>query len=283
MSHTASNGDASSPGHHDATHLGAGTTSSHDVAAAADAIDEIANFWPPDTDPRPSESSAKSEEDQHGSASNLAAEAARYDPFKGTDLEHNRVKSSSSRQYSTNNAFHGAKGYPPQMAVFPGQNASRDISQQQVSALRTPDASVSEQEQQSNEFAEIPQDTGDRAAVASHQYSHDGVAPGSEYTHDEHSYHQQPHSHEHHHHQTTDTYGDASQADLTLDSHGALGTSTPHDMSMDADMSSVSAAGVKRKKNYKYLQDEPPLDASGQRQPSEKRKKVQKACRPCKR
>lgn len=277
------NGDASE----DATHIAATSSAGvdHSVgpddATTNDAINEIARFWPPEAHSGPSESSpnAKLEGDQNGANSSLAVEAARYDPFKGTDLDQSRVKPpSSTRQYSAGpqNAY-GNKSYPPQMAVFPGQNASRDFAQ---SAVRTPDASMpldqQQQEAQSNEFADMQQDTGDRSA----QYQEDGA----EYTHDEHAYHEEhAGEHEHHHHHHQDAYGDASQADLTMDTHGGLGSSTPQDTSMDGDMSTASAAGMKRKKNYKYLQDEPPMDASGQRAPSEKRKKVQKACRPCKR
>ncbi|CAO1632752.1 unnamed protein product [Sympodiomycopsis kandeliae] len=282
---SANDNASTPPQNEDATNIEA-TSSNAEVAAPEDpSINDISSFWSTESHSHnPDQSLAKAEGESNGctQSANLAAEAARYDPFKGTELEQSRLKGNQSRQYTAAGPTQ-QRGYPPQMAVFPGQNASSREIGQPVSAMRTPDP------QQSNEFADMATDSGDRSAVASNQYTHDQVGSDSVFGHDDHAYHHDPHQHHHHHQhdQNANAFGhpgDASQGDLSLD-QGAppMGHSTPQDTSTDADISTASTVGVKRKKNYKYLQDEPPLDGSGQRGPSEKRKKVQKACRPCKR
>lgn len=89
------------------------------------------------------------------------------------------------------------------------------------------------------------------------------------------------------HTQDVQDQGSSSSYPPQRDHSQAVGPPTPG--ASDADTSMMSQQGYptnpnayhKKRKPYKYLQDEPADAASKPR--GEKRKKVQKACRPCKR
>lgn len=246
---------------------------------------------------------ANAQNDANGGAgsnasSNLAVEAARYDPFKGSELgdQANRARNPSTRGgfgYRSGPSFAAQKGLS---GPFGQPGSPREISQP-VSAMRTQDATGSpgskDERVQADGAGNDAVGEGDASAirVANAAFERDGgvVHNGGQMldnlpTGDDNfsSAYAMPPSRP----------SDANRAQSSAD--GARGEHE-HDASivtMDDEGSSsfsqqdigAKGAGSKRKKNFKYLQDESnAAGPSSSRTSSEKRKKVQKACRPCKR
>lgn len=246
---------------------------------------------PPPAPPAPTEGDAKQASsspsasevdrlvDDNDPNRDLARLAYGYDPFKGSHLDSSRRPHNTRSQNRPQSGASAStsKPYPP-MAVFPGQG-SRGTGQP-VSAMRTSEGEVDP------DASHLTDETAAATAIAL-AATRDGQANmyGNPFGHgDEYDrYGQQQHQRE------TSARAEGGAEPAHSLSPGVAGQSAVgHDSMADSDasMSQGQIGGPsqgKRKKTFKYLQDEPPVDPSQPRAPHEKRKKVQKACRPCKR
>lgn len=196
----------------------------------------------------------------------LAAQAARYDPFKEDPRRDPRAAAAAAGAGGSTRSPFPSYQYPQggnkssnlggQMPVFPGQSNAREIGQP-VSAMRT-------------------QDGTDGSAAGP-----DGaVTPRGDGAEDDtNSYYQHGDHQEGEHHATNN---DSSRVGNDAADASMASAMDPDQSQADTSSSNANAAGKKRK-TYKYLQDDPVGQPSSTRAPGEKRKKVQKACRPCKR
>ncbi|CAO1635928.1 unnamed protein product [Parajaminaea phylloscopi] len=275
--------------------------------------DDINSFWPPEPRPPPPPPAASMEDSEATAGADLAIAAAKADPFgalkdmpTSSSTESPSSNASTSQAANVNrsypphvSAFPGSSGFTPALPVFPGQQPRNRDMGKPVSAMRTsegsqrnggPPAYAEEAARGSPAYEEEAAPTPDVVANqdadadAAHEEGpsarNNGVAQSAASGAGGHANY---FAHAHDLHGQSSSSSSYSQRDMA---HGG-GPPTPGASDADTSMMSQQGAGGaqssnhRKRKPFKYLQDEPV--GQGVKPRAEKRKKVQKACRPCKR